>query len=146
MSTAPKPRSRKPLPRLDEESRWFWEACARHELVLQRCGACGTVRWHPRALCPACLSGETEYVRSTGRGTVYTFTVTRQNQAAGFRDELPYVLAYVELDEGVRMLTNVVGTPVEEVRIGMPVEVVFEDVDETLSLPKFQKTLPSPGD
>jgi uncharacterized OB-fold protein len=130
---------KKPLPHVDEESRWFWEACARHELYVQRCGACGMLRYPPRGLCPQCLSSETEYVRASGRGTIYTFTVTHQNQSAGFRDELPYVLAYVELEEGPRILTNIVGTPPDEVTIGMPVRVVFEDVDEGLALPKFQR-------
>jgi uncharacterized OB-fold protein len=130
---------KKPLPLVDEENRWFWEACARHELVLQRCGQCGELRFYPRALCPLCLSSKTEYVRASGRGTVYTFTVTHQNQAPGFRDELPYVMAYVELAEGPRLLTNVVGVAPDEVKIGMPVQVVFEDVDEELAIPKFQR-------
>ena len=131
---------KKPLPHVDEENRWFWEACARHELVLQKCAGCAAIRFYPRALCPACLSTETQYVRTSGRGTVYTFTVTHQNQAPGFRDGLPYVMAYVELDEGPRILTNIVQTPPDEVTIGMPVEVVFEDIDETLAIPKFQRT------
>ena len=130
---------KKPLPHVDEENRWFWEACARHELVLQKCAACGTIRFYPRALCAACLSSETRYVRASGRGKVYTFTVTHQNQAAGFRDGLPYVMAYVELEEGPRILTNIVQTPPDEVSIGMPVEVVFEDIDEALAIPKFQR-------
>jgi hypothetical protein len=134
---APK-ETKKLLPRIDEENRWFFEACARHELVLQRCGACGTLRYYPRALCPACLSAKTEYQRTSGRGMVYTFTVTHQNQAPGFRDELPYVMAYVQLDEGPRILTNIVQTDPQAVRIGMPVEVVFEEFDEGLALPKFQ--------
>jgi uncharacterized OB-fold protein len=130
---------KKPLPALDEENRWFWEACARHELYLQKCASCSTIRFYPRALCPSCLSSKTEYLRASGRGTVYTFTVTYQNQAAGFRDELPYVMAYVELDEGPRILTNVVKTPPDAVTIGMPVEVVFENIDEGLAIPKFQR-------
>jgi hypothetical protein len=130
---------KKPLPHLDEENRWFWEACARHELYLQKCASCSTIRFYPRALCPSCLSSKTEYLRASGRGTVYTFTVTYQNQAAVFRDELPYVMAYVELDEGPRILTNVVKTPPDAVTIGMPVEVVFEDIDEGLAIPKFQR-------
>jgi hypothetical protein len=129
---------RKHLPRVDEESRGWWEALARHELYLQRCRGCGTRRFYPRALCPACLSSATEWVRASGRATVYSFTVTYQNQAAGFRDELPYVLAVVELAEGPRLMTNVVGCPPDAVRIGMPVEVVFEDVTPEITLPKFQ--------
>jgi uncharacterized OB-fold protein len=128
----------KPLPRIDEESRGFWEACQRHELYLQRCRACGATRYYPRTLCPHCLNDTTDWVLSSGKGTVYTYTVTQQNQAPGFRDSLPYVLAYVELDEGVRMLTNIVGCDAGAVRIGMPVEVVFEDVTPEATLPKFK--------
>jgi len=130
--------SRKPLPRIDEESRGYWEALARHQLYFQRCRDCGTKRFYPRALCPACLSSATEWVRATGRGTVYSFTVTYQNQAPGFREELPYVLAIVELDEGVRMMTNVVGCAPDAVRVGMAVEVVFEDVTAEITLAKFR--------
>jgi len=129
---------RKPLPRLDEESRGYWEALARHELYVQRCRDCGTRRFYPRALCPSCLSSATEWLRASGRGTVYSFTVTYQNQAPGFRDQLPYVLAIVELAEGVRLMTNVVGCPPEQVRIGMAVEVVFDDVTPEVTLPKFR--------
>ncbi len=128
---------RKPLPRIDEESRGWWEALARHELYFQRCRDCGTKRLYPRALCPSCLSSATEWVRASGRGTVYSFTVTHQNQAPGFRDELPYVLAIVELEEGVRLMTNVVGAAPDAVRIGMPVQVVFDDVTPEITLPKF---------
>ena len=129
---------KKPLPRVDEESRGFWEALARHELYVQRCRDCGTVRLPPRALCPACLSSAVEWVRSAGRGVVYSFTVTHQNQAPGFREELPYVLAIVELTEGPRLLTNLVEGSPDAVRIGMPVEVVFDDVTPEITLPKFR--------
>ena len=129
---------KKPIPRVDEETRGYWEACRRHELVLQRCGACNTLRYYPRAVCPECLSDEVRWERMTGRGTVYTFTVTYQNQAPGFRDELPYVLAYVTLDEGPQMLTNVVDCKPDEVKIGMAVEVTFEDVNEDIAIPRFK--------
>ncbi len=133
-----KPKYAKPLPRVDEESKGFWEACRRHELYLQRCGDCGTLRHYPRALCPRCLSDRIDWLRASGKGEVYTFTVTHQNQAPGFRDALPYVLAYVELAEGVRMLTNIVDCAPDDVRIGMPVELVFEDVTAEATLPKFK--------
>lgn len=129
---------KKPLPRIDAESKGFWEACQRHELAVQKCRACGATRYYPRALCPICLSSDTEWVLSSGRGTVYTYTVTYQNQAAGLRDELPYVMAYVELDEGVRLLTNIVGCAPQDVRIGLPVEVAFDDVTPEVTLPKFK--------
>jgi hypothetical protein len=129
---------RKPLPRVDEESRGWWEALARHELYFQRCRDCGTKRLYPRAVCTSCMSSATEWVRASGRGRVYTFTITRQNQAPGFREELPYVLAIVELDEGPRLMTNVVGCAPDAVRIGMAVEVVFDDVTPDVTLPKFR--------
>lgn len=129
---------KKPLPRVDEESRGYWEALARHELYFQRCRACGTRRFPPRAVCPACLSSTTEWVRASGRGTVYSFTVTYQNQAPGFREAVPYVLALVELEEGPRLMTNVVGCAPDEVRIGMPVVVAYHDATPEVTLPLFR--------
>jgi uncharacterized OB-fold protein len=129
---------KKPQPRFDEESKGFWEACQRHELYIQKCRSCGARRYYPRALCPSCLSDDTDWELSSGRGTVYTYTVTYQNQAPGFREELPYVLAYVELSEGVRLLSNIVGCPPEAVKIGMPVQVTFDDVTSEVTLPKFK--------
>ena len=128
----------KPLPRVDEDSKGYWEACARHELHVQRCRACGTVRHYPRALCTVCLADDPEWLLSSGRGSVYTYTVTYQNLAPGFRESVPYVLAYVALEEGVRVLTNIVDCPPDAVRIGLPVEVVFDDVSGDLSVPKFR--------
>jgi uncharacterized OB-fold protein len=129
---------KKPLPRIDEESRGYWEALARHELYFQRCGDCGTSRLPPRAVCPACMSSVTEWVRASGRGTIYSFTVTYQNQMPGFREELPYVLAIVELAEGPRVMTNIVECAPDAVRVGMPVEIVFDDVTPEITLPKFR--------
>ena len=129
---------RKPLPHIDEEMRAWWEALQRHELYVQRCRDCGDLRFHPRAVCPSCLSSRTEWVPARGTGKIYTFTVTHQNQASGFRESLPYVMAWVELDEGVKMLTNVVDCPPEQVKIGMPVEAVFDDVTPAVTLLKFR--------
>ncbi|MGH7895932.1 MAG: Zn-ribbon domain-containing OB-fold protein [Candidatus Binatia bacterium] len=129
---------KKPLPRIDEESRGYWEALARHEFYFQRCRACGTKRFPPRAVCPSCLSSATDWVRASGRGTVYSYTITHQNQAPGFREALPYVLAIVELEEGVRLMTNVVGGTPDAVRVGMPVVVQYEDVTDEITLPMFR--------
>jgi uncharacterized OB-fold protein len=128
----------KPLPEIDEENRPWWEALQRHELYVQKCRDCGDIRSYPRALCTECLSSRTEWVRASGAGKVYTFTVTCQNQAPGFRETLPYIMAYVELAEGVKMLTNLVDCRPEEVKIGMPVEVVFDDVTPEVTLVKFR--------
>ncbi len=128
----------KPLPHLDEENRPWWEALKRHELYLQKCRDCAAIRYYPRAQCPECLSPRTEWVRASGRGKVYTFTATWQNQAAGFRESIPYVMAYVQLDEGPKMLTNIIDCGPEQVKIDMPVEVVYEDVTAEVTLAKFR--------
>ncbi len=127
-----------PKPFADWETRAYWEGCGRGEIVLQRCGACAKVQHRPRAICASCLSGDIEHFVASGRGQVYTFTVTHQNNARGFREACPYVLAYVELDEGPRLLTNVVGCDPESVRIGMPVVADFTPPDEDLAVPRFR--------
>ena len=126
----------RPIPALDGVSKTYWEAGARGELLFQQCPACGNRQLYPRAMCTAC--GETpEWVRASGRGTVHTFTVIRQNYGRPFRDELPYVVAIVELEEGPRLMTNVTGIAVEDVRIGLPVQVYFELAAERVGVPFF---------
>jgi len=128
----------KPIPRPDEESKGYWEACRRHELRVQACRSCATLRFYPRATCPVCMSSDVEWRLCSGRGEVYTYTVTHQNHSPGFRDDLPYVLAYVELEEGVQMLTNIVDCPPDDVRIGMKVAVTFDDVSDSVAIPRFR--------
>ena len=130
--------SDRPLPRVDEESRGYWEAARRHEFLLQRCRACSAYRYHPRAVCPDCLSSEVDWVVSAGRGEIYTYTVTYQNQSAGFAGRVPYVLAYVLLEEGIQVLTNIVDIDPDQVRIGQLVEVCFEDLSDEISIPVFR--------
>jgi uncharacterized OB-fold protein len=125
-------------PAVDAETRPWWEACGRGELVLQRCRACGSVQHRPRALCAGCLSGTIEWFRASGRGRVHTWTVTRQNQAQAFREAVPYLLAWVDLDEGPRLLANLVGVTPEQVRLGMPVQVEFVEVGDELGVPRFR--------
>ena len=129
---------RHPAPSADWETRAYWEGAARGELVLQRCRSCGTVQHRPRALCVSCLQGPVEHFVASGRGVVHTFTVTHQNQAPGFREACPYVLAYVELEEGPRLLTNVVGCSPDAVRIGMPVVAEFRADADGLAVPVFR--------
>ena len=133
-----KKRYAKPLPHIDEEMRPWWEAAQRHELYIQKCRDCGDLRFHPRALCTSCMSSRVEWIKCSGRGKIYTYTVTNQNGSAGFRDSLPYVLAWVELEEGVRMLTNIVECPPAQVKIDQAVEAVFDDVTPEVTLVKFK--------
>ena len=124
-------------PRIDEETRAFWEGCGRHELVLQRCADCGTVQHRPRGLCASCLSDRIEHFVASGRGTVYTYTITHQNGAPRFARALPYVMAYVDLEEGPRLLTNLVDCDPERLGIGMPVRVDFVDTGK-FAIPRFK--------
>ncbi len=126
-----------PKPVADWETRGYWEGAGRHELVLQRCRGCGTVQHRPRALCATCLGPDIEHFVASGRGSVWTFTVTEQNQVPPFREAVPYVLAYVELEEGPRLLTNVVGCAPDEVRIGMSVRAEFRADADGLAVPVF---------
>ncbi|MFQ5852919.1 MAG: Zn-ribbon domain-containing OB-fold protein [Candidatus Binatia bacterium] len=126
------------LPTIEGETRRYWEAAARHQLLIQRCRSCQSYQFYPRGFCGECYSLDMEWVPSSGKGTVWTFTVTRQNRDRSFREMVPYVLAYVELEEGVKMMTNIVECKPEEVFIGMPVEVTFEDVTREVSIPKFR--------
>lgn len=125
-------------PAYDWETRAYWEGCGRHEIVLQRCRDCGAVQHRPRALCVSCLSDRIEHFVASGRGTVHTFTVTHQNQAPAFRNALPYVLAWIDLDEGPRVLSNISGCDPDQVRIGMPVAVEFVDTEGGTAVPRFR--------
>jgi uncharacterized protein len=114
---------------LTVESQPFWDGLAAGELRLQRCGDCGAVIWYPRGMCSQCGSFGLIWFQAAGDGTVYSFTVVRR-AAGAFGAAVPYVLAYVELAEGPRVLTNIVGCDPGLVRIGLPVRCVF-DSDET---------------
>jgi uncharacterized OB-fold protein len=116
---------------LDRE---FFEAAARGELRYQRCPACGHRQFYPRLLCTAC-GGDPVFETASGRGVVHTFTIVRQNAQPPFKDELPYAVAMVELEEGVRMLCNVTGCPVESVRIGLRVEAYAVECGDGLAVP-----------
>ena len=128
-----------PIPVPTPETRPYWEAARRHELVVQRCRSCSQHFFYPRAACPHCLSGDLEWRRVSGRGTLHTFTVAHRGQK-NFPLGSPYVIAIVELAEGPRLMTNLVGVEPDPARltIGMPVEVVFEDVSPAIALPRFR--------
>ncbi len=128
-----------PIPVPTPETRPYWEAARRHELMLPRCRPCDAVFFFPRAACPRCLSGDLEWTRMSGKGTLHTFTVVQRGQK-NFPLGTPYVIAIVELAEGPRLMTNLVGVAPDAatITIGMPVEVVFEDVGADIALPRFR--------
>ena len=137
-----------PSPEITDENRPFWEACGRHELVCQRCETCGAYRFPPMPVCPACQSSRTTWARLSGKGVVYSWTVTRVAGLAstppqvfrGFEDRLPFIIVVVELaeQEGLRILSNLIGASPEEVRIGDAVEVVFTRLEAGVTLPHFR--------
>jgi uncharacterized protein len=128
----------KPLPRSTPESAPFWEACQRHSLELQQCSACRRFWFPPSNRCPHCLSDEWQWSPVSGKGEVFTFTVFHRAYHKGFTDEIPYAVAVVELEEGPRLVSNIVGCSPDDVKVGMPVSVIFEDVTEDTTLFKFQ--------
>lgn len=129
-----------PLPTPQPESDFYWEKLKAHELWLMRCNDCQSTYFYPRAICPECFSRNTGWVQSSGRGTVYTFAIAHRGPTPAFRDAVPYVPALVELEGGVRLPTNLVEVEPDPSRIsiGMAVEVVFDDVTESVTLPKFR--------
>ena len=128
----------KPLPRRDDVNGEFYDHCRNHELRFQRCGDCGSWRHMPRESCRNCGSLEWSWERSSGKGTIYTWTVIHRALHPGFNNELPYAAVVIELDEGVRLVSHVVDVPVEALEVGVPVEVFFEDVTDEVTLPKFR--------
>ncbi len=128
---------RKPLPQPSVFSRPFWDAAKRGELVFQYCTQCSHVQHPPRPLCQSCWSDALAWKADAGRGTVYTLTVVHRSTTRGFRDDTPYIVAIVELANGVRMTSNIVRCKPDEVRIGMAVEVLFDAVTADCTLPKF---------
>jgi len=125
-----------PPPVVNVETKPFWDATAQGKLVLPRCNACGTVIWYPRAFCPECSSFDVTWFEASGRGTIYSFAVNRRGQG-DYRD-LAYVLAYVELAEGPRILTNIVDGDIDQVAVGQAVEVVFHQTASGAALPRFR--------
>jgi hypothetical protein len=128
----------KPLPEPSCFTEPFWQGTKHHELLIQRCKACQQYIFYPRSHCPQCLSTALEWIKSTGRGKVYSYTVIRRAAFPSFAQEVPYVFAIIELEEGVRLSSNIVGCKPEEVRIGMPVMSVFEEATPEITLVKFK--------
>ena len=126
-----------PTPTPTDFERPFWEAAARGALALVRCTACAEVIWYPRPFCPNCAGRSVAWFDALGTGTVYTFTIARK-ASAPFDASTPYVIAYVELTEGPRILTNLVGVDPDDVTIGMPVEVTFDTGDHGFALHRFR--------
>src|ERR1700675_2572774 len=127
----------------NEITKFFWDTAREHKLVIQRCDACGYYIHWPGVICPRCQSDKLSPTEVSGKGTVFTYTIVHHVFAPVYADEVPYSLAIVELDEqpGLRMLANILDCPNDALYIGMPVEVMFQDLDN-VTLPQFR---PAPG-
>jgi uncharacterized OB-fold protein len=131
----------RPLPQpMTPEARPYWEGLRRRRLMLPRCGDCAHTFFYPRAVCPRCASRTITWIEATGRGRLHAFGIAHQSFNRAFKVRPPYVLAMVELEEGPRMLSNLVNVRADPtvVRCDMPVEVVFEAVSDEVTLPLFQ--------
>jgi len=129
----------KPLPFPGVETQPFWDYCKKHELRMQKCSQCGFIRYPPSNVCPNCHSlEEAEWAKLSGRGKVYSFVIFHYTYDKAFANEIPYAVASIELEEGPRMMSNITGINLEEIKVDMPVEVYFEDITDEFALPKFK--------
>ena len=128
----------KPLPAYDNVNRPYWDAAKAHEFVLQKCLDCGNIQFPPAGVCSNCLSDNLGWVKASGRGKVWSFNVFHQVYWPAFKDEVPYNVAWIELEEGPMIISHLVGIKNEDIQVDMPVVVVFDDITEEWTLPKFK--------
>ena len=128
----------RPLPKPTPESQPYWDGLRQRKLVLPQCIDCAKPHFYPRIVCPHCGSRRLEWRHANGRGTLYSFVINHRPPA--WRKQVPYVIAVVELDEGPRMMSNLIGIPPDPalIRCDMPVEIVFDDVTPVVTLPQFK--------
>lgn len=128
----------RPIPQPTDITRPYWDAAAAHKLVIQECLACGARQFYPRGFCIACLSDQLRWLPCSGKGTIYTYTVNHRAANGYMKDHLPHVVAAIDLDEGTRMLANILDSPAGALRIGARVQVMFEALPDGMALPQFR--------
>ena len=129
---------KKPLPSPDGDTKEFWDGAKKHELLVQKCSQCDSYRYPPSPICPKCFSPNFKWEKVSGKGEVYSFTIVRVAVRPEWKSDVPYVLAAIRLDEGVRMVSDIIDCAVDDVKIGMRVQVAFDDVTGQFTLPKFK--------
>lgn len=127
-----------PLPAITEVSKVFYDGCKDGKLLYQQCPDCSEVIFFPKSLCPKCMGKNLEWKQSTGRGKIFSYTVTYAYAPPEFMSETPYVLAIVKMDEGYKLMTNIIETDFDKLACELPVEVVFDPVTPEITLPKFR--------
>jgi uncharacterized OB-fold protein len=125
------------LPTIEDESRPFWDAAREGKFLIRRCDDCGTVHHYPRPFCPSCWSENVSWVEASGRATLYTYSTVFMNDLPPFNERIPYVAAAVDLEEGPRVMTNVIDCDPAELRVGMALKVVYTAVTDEFTAPMF---------
>lgn len=130
----------KPLPKSDPLTAHFWDSVNRGSLEIQRCDDCKSFIFYPRSLCPSCSSRNVRWTKVSGRGEIHSLTIVHRPTISAFKVDVPYVVAIIQLEEGCRMMSNVVDVKADPqlVKIGMPVEIVYDRVTDDTVLPKFR--------
>jgi len=128
----------KPLPVITEENRPFWEGCKRGVLLLQYCETCQHYQFYPRLYCMECGATTLHWEQASGRGVIYSYTIISQNKSPEFSNDPPYNVAIIQLEEGPRMMSNIVDAAPADLRVDVPVTVVFDPVSDSISLPRFR--------
>jgi len=127
------------LPAPDFETEAFWAGCREGRFLIRHCDGCGEDHFYPRPFCPKCWSDDVEWKQAAGTGTLYTYSIVRQNDLPPFPERVPYVAAIVELDEGPRVMTNIEGCAFDELEIGMRVTVAFKQLTGEVTIPVFRR-------
>jgi len=125
------------------ETQPFWDGCKEGKFLVRHCNVCNEDHFYPRPFCPKCWGDDVEWKEATGRGTLYTYSIVVQNDLPPFNERVPYVAAVVELEEGPRVMTNIEGTPHDELRVGMPVTVGFRPLDDEITIAIFRAAAPA---
>jgi hypothetical protein len=133
-----KPKAEPIRPTINDVNRPFWDGCRRGELLLQRCSHCERLRYPAAVVCPQCLSAEAQWQAMSGGGKVFSFVVFHRAYHPAWEGKVPYNVALIELDEGPIVLSNVVGVDNAALEVGLPVQVAFETVDDSLAIPVFK--------
>jgi uncharacterized OB-fold protein len=126
------------LPIIDAESEPFWAATKQRLFLIRHCTTCGRNHFYPRHYCPYCWSEACEWRPASGKGRIYSYTVIHHNDMPPFKDMLPYIVALIDLDEGVRVTANLIECTPDVVHVGLPVEVIYEHLNDDIALPQFR--------
>ena len=134
----------KNFPEPNAETRPFWDGCNNRQLLIQKCRQCGDYQFYPRSMCHRCMTDTVDWVAVSGAGRVRSFTVVRRPLSPAYAAETPYTVALIQLAEGPTLMSNIINCPIEQLRVGLAVSVVFEQWSEQITVPKFQPAAGAP--